>query len=181
MKNNDAPKSPLKAFNPNAAKAVSAYMDLPRMVLDGNIAALKAASILNINLSTPYQVQLSKHKPAYKTQLITLAMEAGQKDAFNFLVTSQRTNLNIASTYQHGPAGITHPERGSPLDAAYNLKRNNVEGAQYFYEQLIANGARLTVGKYSAEIKKDLPKPKGAAEKPTHKLIGHAIGRPARN
>ncbi len=181
MRKTDAPKAPLKAFNPKATKAVSAYMDVPRMVLDGNLAALKAASILKINLSAPYQVQSSNHKTVRKTQLITLAMEAGQKDVFDLLVTSQRTNLNVISTYQHGPQGITHPERGTPLDAAYNLKRHNVEGGAYYYEQLIANGARLAVGKHAAEIKKDLPKTKAAAEKPSHKIIGQAIGRPARN
>lgn len=154
MKKTDAKAAPLAAFNPKATRAVAAYMDVTRMVLDGNIAALKAASMLRIDLSKPCSTQTSPRSKPYQSLPVILAMEADRKDVFDFLVTGQRASLNVKSNYLHGPASLSSPAGGAPLDAAYNLKRFNAPNAAYYFEQLVANGARLTIGKHAADIKK---------------------------
>ena len=180
MKKTDAAKAPPAAFNPRAARVLEGYMDLPRMVSEGNLKALKAASMLNIDLSAPVQAKYSTMNKPYETQLLILAIQEDKKDVFDFLIANNRTSLNMVSNHLGGFQHFPRPERGTPLDIAYVLKTHDgaPENAAYYYAQLIANGARKTVGKHAAAIKKDLPKLKPAAGKPQHKLIGQALGRP---
>ena len=159
-KTDDANKAPPASFNPKAgiAKSLAEYIDVAKIIARGSIAEVKFASMANVNFDKPITTTGGNSKDSYETLPVILAIEAGRTETFDFLLTNSRTRLNVESNYLRGPKGMVYPAAGTPLDAAYNLKEKNSPHGQYFYDQLIANGAKLAIGEFKDDIAEDVAK-----------------------
>lgn len=167
---------PTSAFSKHTVRQVLPYLDMAEVVQKGDLRTLKVAGMMGVDFNAPYTAKLADGK-TQSTLLIILAMELGNKDVFDFLLTSQRINMGMVLLPQKNQPASPVSRPCAPLDAAYELKQANAAHGAYFYTQLIANGARHTAGRFKDEIAKDLPARKPAAIKPAHKLIGTALGR----